>query len=338
MIHHWPQRLGKVNFLSSSTMLSFVGIMLCLLGCFAPRASATDAATSKVQYKLLHHVSYVHPADQIRDGQLYLPDCPGAHPAVLLIHGGEWTRGSNHDTGVSFLAPRLAARGWVVFNINYRLVRQGGAFPADVQDVKNALAWMILHAKKYHINARDIIPVGLSAGAHLALMAAYTIRAHRFPATQYRDVKLHVKAAVGFYTPTDLSFINLLINLLPKKSWAYRAIFQYVEPYVEPWLKKHPHHGLPTASPVFYAADGVPTLLLQGSMDYIVPAFQATEMADALKKNGVPVQVVIIPGAGHAFMSFPDKARAVGFSALLKFLNQQYTSGRKPVSALATVH
>ena len=117
MIHHWPQRLGKVNFLSSSTMLSFVGIMLCLLGCFAPRASATDAATSKVQYKLLHHVSYVHPADQIRDGQLYLPDCPGAHPAVLLIHGGEWTRGSNHDTGVSFLAPRLAARGWVVAEV-----------------------------------------------------------------------------------------------------------------------------------------------------------------------------------------------------------------------------
>ena len=332
MIHPRPQRLGKINLASASTLFLFLGIMLCPSGCPA------HGAAPKLRYKLFHRISYVHPADQIRDGQLYLPDSPGAHPAVLLIHGGEWTCGSNHNTGVSFLAPRLAARGWVVFNINYRLVRQGGAFPADVQDVKNALAWMILHAKKYHINARDIIPVGLSAGAHLALMAAYTIRAHRFPATQYRDVKLHVKAAVGFYTPTDLSFINLLINLLPKKSWAYRAIFQYVEPYVEPWLKKHPHHGLPTASPVFYAADGVPTLLLQGSMDYIVPAFQATEMAAALKKNAVPEQVVMIPNIGHAFMSFPDKARAVGFSALLKFLDQQTAPGRTPASTVAAVH
>ncbi len=330
MMHHWPQRLGNVNFPLSSTTLSFVGILLCLLGCFAPRALATNtAASTKVQYKLLHRVSYVHPADQIRNGQLYLPDSPGPHPAILLIHGGGWADGSNHNNGVNFLAPRLAMRGWVVFNINYRLVRQGGAFPKDVEDVKNALAWMILHAKQYRINPNAIIPVGLSAGAHLALMAAYTIKAHRFPATKYPHVPLHVKAAVGFYTPTDSSFVKWL----PRKSWAYKILFRYAGP----WMKLHPRRGLMMASPVFYANDGVPTLLIQGLADRLVPAFQATEMAAALKKIHVPEQVVMIPNIGHAFMSFPDKARSVGFSALLKFLHQQIASGRKPVSAAAAV-
>ncbi|MGC8539334.1 MAG: alpha/beta fold hydrolase [Phycisphaerae bacterium] len=259
-----------------------------------------------------------------------MPDAPGSHPAVLLIHGGGWVDGNNHDHGVRFLAPRLAARGWVVFNINYRLVRQGGEFPKDVQDVKNALAWMIVHARQYQINPRAIIPVGLSAGAHLALMAAYTIKANRFPATQYPHVKLHVKAAVGFYAPTDSSFVKWL----PHKSWAYKILFKYVGA----WVKVHPRRGLLTASPVFYAQNGVPTLLVQGLADRLVPAFQATEMAAALKKHGIPVQVVLIPNIGHAFMSFPDKARAVGFAALLKFLQRQCPSSGKSPATVAAVH
>ncbi len=329
MTYHWTQRLGKVNFPLSSSTLSLVGILLCLLGGLAPVALATDVSASRVQYKLLHHVSYVHPSDHIRNGQLYLPDSSGPHPAILLMHGGGWAHGSDHNAGVSFLAPRLAARGWVVFNINYRLVRQGGEFPKDVEDAKNALAWMILHAKQYQINTQAIIPVGLSAGAHLALMAAYTIKAHQFPATQYPHVPLHVKAAVGFYTPTDSSFVKLL----PHNSWAYKILTRYAGA----WVKLHPRHGLMRASPVFYARDGVPTLLIQGLADRLVPAFQATEMAAALKKNAVPAQVVMIPNIGHAFMSFPDKSRAVGFSALLKFLHQQFPSGRKPVAAAAAV-
>lgn len=281
-------------------------------------------------FKILHHVSYVHPPDLNRAGQLYLPNAPGLHPAILLIHGGGWADGSDHDAGVRFLAPRLAAHGWVVFNINYRLVRQGGEFPMDVEDVKNALAWMILNAKKYHINSRKIIPVGLSAGAHLALMAAYTIKGRQFPATQYPHVALRVKAVVGFYTPTDSSFVHFL----PKKSWAYKIVFKYVGP----WMKKHPRHGLVSASPVFYAADGVPTLLLQGLADHLVPAFEATEMAAALKKNSVPVQVVLFPGIGHAFMSFADKARPMALTALLKFLNQQFSSEGKPTATVAVAH
>ena len=213
--------------------------------------------------------------------------------------------------------------------VNFNLFTRG-AFPKDVQDVKDALAWMIVNAKKYQINSSEIIPVGLSAGAHLALMAAYTIKANEFPATQYPHVPLHVKAVVGFYTPTDSSFLHLL----PKKSWAYKIVFKYLAP----WLKKHPHHGLLTASPVFYAQNGVPTLLVQGLADRLVPAFQATEMAAALKKHGIPVQVVLIPNIGHAFMSFPDKARAVGFAALLKFLQQQCPSSGKSPATVAAVH
>ena len=327
MIFDRPRPCGKLNFIAGLTPL----LILALTGCFCGRKACAAAAAGRQRtYKVFDHVSYVHPADLIRDGRLFVPDSPGPHPAVLLIHGGGWGDGSNHDGGVRFLAPRLAARGWVVFNINYRLIRQGGEFPKDVQDVKDALAWMILHARKYQINPADIIPVGLSAGAHLALMAAYTIKAHRFPATQYPHVPFRVKAVVGFYTPTDSSFIRFL----PKNSWAYKIVFKYAGA----WVKLHPHGGLRSASPIFYARDGVPTLLVQGLADRLVPAFQATEMAAALKKNHVPVQVVLIAGVGHAFMSFADKARAVGFAALLKFLNQQCAIAAGPAVTAVTAH
>ena len=328
MTHDIAQMFRKLNLALVLVPFFFLGLTLC--PGMRDSSVATGASGPEPTYKVIHHVSYVHPADLIRNGRLYLPDSHGLHPAIVLIHGGGWAGGSNHDGGVSFLAPRLAARGWVVFNINYRLVRQGGAFPKDVQDVKDALAWMILNAKKYRINSSEIIPVGLSAGAHLALMAAYTIKADRFPATQYPHVPLHVKAVVGFYTPTDSS----IINLLPKKSWAYKTVFKYVGA----WVKRHPHHGLQTASPVFYAHDGVPTLLVQGLADRLVPAFQATEMAAELKKNGVPVRVVMIPNIGHAFMSLADKARPVGFAALLKFLDQQCSLDENPAATVAAVH
>jgi acetyl esterase/lipase len=328
MTHDKRQYFGKLNSVRIFLLLLMLGSALCLG--IPDSAVAAGSPKPKLAYKVIPRIFYVHPADLARSGQLFLPETAGLHPAVILIHGGGWTAGSNHDGGVSFLAPRLAARGWVVFNINYRLVRQGGEFPKDVQDVKDALAWLIVNAKKYRINTRKIIPVGLSAGAHLALMAAYSIKADRFPAAQYPQVPLHVKAVVGFYTPTDSSFIDFL----PKKSWAYRIVFKYAGA----WVKKHPHHGLLTASPVFYAHDGVPTLLVQGLADRLVPAFQATEMAAALKRNDVPVRLVLIPNAGHAFMSFADKARPVGFAALIKFLDQQCSSGEHSAGAVAVIH
>ena len=266
------------------------------------------------KFRLYANLPYIRPHGKIRVGDLYIPAGDALHPAVLLLHGGGWVAGSKFDPGVQYIASRLAGQGWVVFNINYRLVRQGGAFPADLRDCKNALAWLTLHSRKYHINPKEIVVVGASAGAHLALMTAYTRKSNLFPASHYPGVTLHVAAAVGFYTPTNAEFIKFL----PPQSWARRL----VERYLAGWRKLHPHNWLPSASPFYWAKQGVPTLLLQGAADKLVPSFQAAIMQQALKKYDIPAQLFMEPGVGHAFMDFPSPVRRRSMQRLEKYLRR----------------
>ncbi len=307
----------------------FLQSALCLLTVilFAHREALAVTRGNPSKFHVYANIPYIHPQSRIRVGDLYLPTGMGQHPAVLLLHGGGWVAGSKRDPGVRYIAPHLARRGWVVFNINYRLVRQGGAFPADLRDCKNALAWLTAHCRQYHINPNQIVVVGASAGAHLALMTAYTCKSTLFPASHYPDMALHVAAAVGFYTPTNAAFIKFL----PPRSWARRV----VERYLGSWRTLHPHTWLSSASPYYWAKQGVPTLLLQGSADKLVPPFQSIIMRQALKRDNIPAKLLMEPGAGHAFMDFPSPVRSRAMRQLQNYLTGVIDPVSPPAKAKA---
>src|SRR5690349_19221174 len=89
--------------------------MATLLLVFAVgNASAQSGVQTRtnVEYAVHDGVSLV--------GDLYLPSSGGSHPAMLFIHGGGFARGSKAGYGNTW-GPYLAARGYVVFSIDYRL-------------------------------------------------------------------------------------------------------------------------------------------------------------------------------------------------------------------------
>ncbi len=61
-------------------------------------------------------------------------------PVLLQVHGGAWTIGEKERQGVPLMA-QLAAKGWVCVAINYRLAPRD-PFPAQIIDVKRAIAWV----------------------------------------------------------------------------------------------------------------------------------------------------------------------------------------------------
>lgn len=265
--------------------------------------------------RIKRDIPYVMGGSPEQTGDLYIPRSLGDHPAILLIHGGAWKWGNRNDPGVSYLAPRLAANGYEVFSINYRLIGSGGRFPNDLIDCKNALAWLEIHASRLHLIPNDIFVAGCSAGAHLALMTAYTAGTKYFSSTAYSHARLNVRAVIGFYTPTNL----MLIRGLSRRSWA----FKIVQSYLKNWLKMHPINGLLTASPIAYVHHAVPTLLFQGTRDTLVPPIEATLMAGALTNAHKPVKLVMVKGVGHAFMNFPSKARRHALQQMLAFFKSQ---------------
>jgi acetyl esterase/lipase len=77
---------------------------------------------------------------------LYSPP-PGAGPLplVVFVHGGGWNGGDARHAGTFEDFPAqlaaLAAQGYVVASVNYRLSEEAH-FPAPLQDVKAAIRWL----------------------------------------------------------------------------------------------------------------------------------------------------------------------------------------------------
>ena len=90
-------------------------------------------------------------------------------PAVLVVHGGGWLKGSKEK--FRRLAVALAARGYVAAAVEYRL---GGEakFPAAIHDCHAAVRWLRTNAKEYGVDPRRIGAVGGSAGGHLVGLLA----------------------------------------------------------------------------------------------------------------------------------------------------------------------
>ena len=64
-------------------------------------------------------------------GDLYLPEGNETRPAIIAVHGGGFQLGSRSI--YQHMGPYLAARGYAVFSIDYRLTRDGNNTPGGGQ-------------------------------------------------------------------------------------------------------------------------------------------------------------------------------------------------------------
>ena len=107
-----------------------------------------------------------------QSGELYLPAQPGPYPVVILIHGGYWRSHFGLDL-MHGLARDLVARQIAVWNIEYRRVgNPGGGWPGTFLDVAQAADYLRTIATTYELDLARVIPIGHSAGGHLALWLA----------------------------------------------------------------------------------------------------------------------------------------------------------------------
>jgi acetyl esterase/lipase len=268
----------------------------------SPRAADADL-------EIVGNLSYVTPADPHRSGDLYLPKPTGQRrPAVIFIHGGSWKEGSRDFEKEN--ARYIAKHGYVAFNIDYRLVGQGGEFPHDIADVKDALAFLAEHADEYAINPNEIVLFGSSSGGHMAMLAAYTPSDGELRPEAHTTSRVRAAAAVSLSGLSDLNgeyvhasgkvnVVNYLNGKTPQDSPSLYA----------------------KASPLTYGHSAVPTILVHGTDDQNVPISQSTMMAAVLRKNGIRVEIVPVQGGGHWF---GPVTRDLVLSRVVVFLNKQW--------------
>jgi acetyl esterase/lipase len=217
------------------------------------------------------------------------------HPAVVLVHGGGWDQGSR---GGSRLPGWLAGRGYVVFDIDYRLATPTSpSWQQATGDVKCAVGWVVDHAARFGVDPERIGLLGSSAGGHLALLAAYSTAEPALPAS-CRTGDAEVAAVAALYPVSDLA----ALYRTPAR-WGNRS-------FDVPALVSRFAGGTPAtvpdryriASPITHVDRGAPpTYLAHGTRDPVVPVSQSLRLTERLRAVGVPHRLVTLRGSGHAF-------------------------------------
>lgn len=111
--------------------------------------------------------------DDLRRGQLRLPQGKGPFPVAVVIHGGCWTASYGKVDDIAAVAEALTRRGIATWSIEYRrLGDQGAGFPGTFDDIGAGIDHLGQLARRYPLDLKRVTIVGHSAGAHLALWGA----------------------------------------------------------------------------------------------------------------------------------------------------------------------
>jgi acetyl esterase/lipase len=217
-------------------------------------------------------------------------------PVLVQVHGGGWTLGTKEQQGL-LLMNRMAQRNWICVAMNYRLAPKH-PFPAQIVDVKKAIAWTRQNIASYGGDPTYLVVTGGSAGGHLAALAALTPGEPEYqPGFESADTS--VAGCVPFYGVYDMAGLTE-----DKAAVALRDYF--LGPRV---FKKNPATNLDDfvkASPLAHVSPDAPDFfVLHGANDSLVDVRQARAFVDKLKtESKATVTYAEFPGAQHAFEVF----------------------------------
>jgi acetyl esterase/lipase len=219
-------------------------------------------------------------------------------PLVVYFHPGGWRGGDKSGVLLSPDHVMFYQLGFAVASVDYRLAPRF-RFPAQIQDAKLAIRFLRRNAAAFGIDPDRIGAWGASAGAHLAFLLGTTNAADGLEGPGLEGVSSEVRAAVGWFGPTDLndyaqgspaSILDMLTDLLgcpPPDCPATAA-----------W-----------ASPVTYVrAAGPPILVVHGESDDVVPYRQAEIFAERLRAAGNGGALIKVKNANHGFAPVPGDA------------------------------
>ena len=236
--------------------------------------------------RALRDLAYVEGGHERNRLDLYLPEGSARPlPVIVWVHGGGWIGGSKAGCP----AIPFVTNGYAVVSINYRLSHHA-IFPAQIHDCKAAIRWLRAHAGKYGLDPDHIGVWGGSEGGQLVMLLGTTAGVKELEGQGGNaGQSSRVQAVVDWFGPSDF------LTLGPKDTRTKLLGGDALQN--KPMAIK--------ASPMTYVSkDAAPFLIMHGDADKTVALSQSELFAQALKKEGVEVTLVILRGAGHSGPQF----------------------------------
>ena len=258
----------------------------------------------------------------LQSGDLYVPHEPGPYPIAILIHGGYWRARYGLDL-MNSLAEDLAKRSYAAWNIEYRRVGDpGGGWPGTFLDVALATDYLRKLAPFYRLDLQRVVPIGHSAGGHLAFWLAARPRIALFAQqSPLAGSQLPGDKEVTA-TPLVLAGAISLAGVVDlEMAWRLHLSNDAVVELLGGSFTDVPERYA-AASPAAMLPLGVPQVLIHGSSDDSVPIQVSQAYTKAARAVNDPVTYIELEGVDHFDVIDPhSQAWAITVKELQKLVS-----------------
>ena len=232
-------------------------------------------------------------------------------PILFYVHGGAWIRGSK--AAINFnrfngAVNTLRDKGYTIIAPDYSLAgKTKTVFPDCVLDLYDAIGWTKHNASVYNLDTTNLGIIGESAGAHIAMMAAFpktTLIPGKYSKTDFNYL-------IDVYGPNDLTdlyrgrTVEEIDATLRKVSKIFGSEFN-IKSYVfgfDPSKDSVRANDLLTRfSPInFIDQDKIPVLIIHGKRDQIVPVEQSIVLKRKMDELGIHNEIHLLDSVDHNF-------------------------------------
>ena len=222
------------------------------------------------------------------------------YPLIVYLPGSAFYRQEMYNSVPEF--EKIARRGFVVAALQYREVPLA-TFPAQIQDVSNAITFLKEKAADFHIDPEKIFLWGHSSGAYNSLMAGVTAGLSEFDGGAGHTIRGIVSASAPSYLSYEPEVLDKGLtdydpkDYLPELDMLGLGRFEedmdlFRKAKVESYLNR----------------DIPPILLFHGDQDEDVTVENSRKLYRALTDAGKQVTYYEIENAGHGgSMLWEDK-------------------------------
>ncbi|WP_434035667.1 alpha/beta hydrolase fold domain-containing protein [Formosa sp. 4Alg 33] len=261
---------------------SIIILLIIAVTSFSCTSDSTNEVIDFVDLEATVKTDVSYGNDEFQTYDIYLP----AHrdsdtKTLILVHGGGWTSGDKKDmnTFIEFIQKDLP--DLAILNMNYRLVDETTeAYPMQINDITAVVNHFNANLEEYQIS-KDFGFVGVSAGAHLAMLWSYA-----FDDTQQTKMVGSIVGPTNFTDPAYLENVNFTTVNLLEQLYGLELTTEFLE-------KISPYHQITELAP--------PTILFYGGKDPLIPTSQGDLLQSKLEALGIMHEYTLYPEAGHGW-------------------------------------
>jgi acetyl esterase/lipase len=207
------------------------------------------------------------------------------------VHGGGWKNGSKDRCPAAW----LAAHGFAVASINYRLTHQA-QWPAQIDDCRAAVRWLRENAKTFNLTPDRIGAWGSSAGGHLVALLG------TLDPPDSEGTSSQVQAVCDWFGPTDL--LTMPPNTISETRTEADIAQSNGAKLLGATVRDVPALAKQASALYQVSEDDPPFLIMHGEKDPGVPLSQSQRLHEKLLTAGAQSELKVIANAGHGGKEF----------------------------------